>query len=59
MKNDGAFGALPPPGLEWMIGLTVEEISAINAEAEATGKTSKEVASGEEWRKRLAPKLEP
>jgi hypothetical protein len=52
LKNRG-MGALPPPGMEWMIGKTVREIEAIHAEAEATGKTSAEVAAKDEWKKRL------
>jgi hypothetical protein len=61
MKDNGVmdFGANPPPGREWMIGRTVLEIHAINAEAEATGKPPSEVASGEEWKKRLPVPNEP
>lgn len=49
------FGAMPPPGMEWMLGKTVQEIEAINAEATATGKTTAEVAAGKDWIKRLPP----
>lgn len=47
------MGALPPPGLEWMEGKTVEEINAIHAEALATGHTTADVAAGEDWKKHL------
>lgn len=40
-----AYGAVPPPGSEWQIGKTAEEIDAVNKEAAATGKTPAEVAT--------------
>lgn len=49
-----ATGAMPPPGAEWQIGKTVEEIEAINKEAEATGKTAAEVAAS-----KAVPTAEP
>lgn len=49
-----AFGARPPPGMEWTGGRTVREIDAIQAESEATGRASAEVAAGDEWKKRLS-----
>lgn len=48
-----SFGARPPEGSEWMMGKTVAEIDAIRDEAEATGKTTAEVAAGDDWKKRL------
>jgi hypothetical protein len=47
------FGALPPPGCEWQIGKTVDEIRAIKEETMATGKEPSEVAKGNDWKKRL------
>jgi hypothetical protein len=51
--NMFTFGALPPPEHEWMVGKTVEEIEAVQKEAELTGKSPAEVAIGNEWKKHL------
>jgi hypothetical protein len=48
------IGATVPDHLKWMINRTVREIKAIQDEAEATGKTTAEVAEGIEWMKRLS-----
>lgn len=46
-----AYGALPPPGRQWMIGRTVADIEKINAEAIASGKTTAEVAELPHWKR--------
>lgn len=43
---------LPPPEA-WSLGRSTEELDAIRAEAEATGKTPDEVIKTHEWKKRL------
>jgi hypothetical protein len=50
-----SYGALPPPGMEWMMGKTVEEIEAIRYEADITGKETSEVAEGNTWQQWLHP----
>lgn len=54
MERNFAFGALPGPDHEWMIGKTIEEIEAIQAEARETNKPAAEVAAGSDWKKRLS-----
>ena len=49
MRN-GPYGALPPPGMEWMMGRTVAEIDAILDEADETAKEPAEVAASEKWK---------
>ena len=52
-KMKRGMGARPPPGMEWMVGRTVREIDAIWAESEASGRLLAEVASSDEWKRRL------
>lgn len=44
------MGAMAPPGSEWMIGRTVEQIEKIRAEAEAAGKPASEIANLPKWK---------
>lgn len=45
-----AMGAMAPPGMEWMIGRSVEQINQIRKEAEVTGKSTAEVAAQPKWK---------
>ena len=47
------YGALPPDSHLWMMGRTVEEIDAIQAEAAEKNKTVLEVLKSEDWKERL------
>lgn len=44
------MGAMAPPGSEWMLGRTVDQIEKIRKEAEATGKSASDVANLPKWK---------
>ena len=44
------MGAMAPPGSEWMIGRTVNQIDKIRSEAEAAGKPASEIANLSKWK---------
>lgn len=48
MSHQHGMGALPPPGMEWMMGKTVKEIEEIRQLSESTGKTLAEAATMKE-----------
>ena len=49
-RQRGGMGAMAPPGREWMMGRTVDQIDAIEKEARETGRPSSEVAVEPKWR---------
>ena len=50
MNFNRGMGALPPQEHAWMVGRSVEEIDAVRAECQKTGKTPDEVLKSDDWR---------